>query len=160
MIRVASAQSEESLAKARNLFREYALTPGVVVCLEDFEREVAELPGQYAPPGGRLLLAVENAAGNDEHAIACVALRKLHVAACEMKRLYVHPASRGKGAARKLVQALITEARTIGYERMVLDTLPSMKEAHELYRSLGFREISCYQKNPVPGALFFEFRLE
>jgi ribosomal protein S18 acetylase RimI-like enzyme len=159
VIRVVPAQSEESLSNARNLFGEYARTPGVVACLEDFEREVAALPGRYAPPGGRLLLAMETAAGIDEQAIACVALRQLDQDSCEMKRLYVRPASRGKGAARELVRSLITEARAIGYERMVLDTLPSMKEAHELYRALGFREIDSYQKNPIPGALFFELRL-
>lgn len=160
MFRVVSAQSEESLSKARILFREYARTPGVVACLEDFEREVATLPGRYAPPGGRLLLAMENTTGSDEQAIACVALRKLDQDACEMKRLYVRPESRGTGAARQLVESLITEAQAIGYGRMVLDTLPTMKEAHMLYRALGFRETSSYQKNPIPGALFFEFRLQ
>jgi ribosomal protein S18 acetylase RimI-like enzyme len=88
-----------------------------------------------------------------------VALRKFEEDVCEMKRLYVRPAFRGKGAARELIQSLIAEARTIGYQAMLLDTLPSMREAHKLYRALGFREIPSYQKNPIPGALFFEFRL-
>ena len=159
MFRVVSTFSDETLSQGRNLFREYAITPGVVQCLEDFEREIATLPGQYAPPGGRLLLAIENNAENHGEAIGCVGLRKIDPDACEMKRLYVRPASRGKGAARELVRSLITEARTIGYGRMVLDTLPSMKEAHQLYRRLGFREICSYQKNPIPEALFFELRL-
>ena len=159
MLRVVPALSEETISQVRNLFREYAMMPGVAPCLEDFEREVVMLPGRYAPPGGRLLLAIREGAGGLGETIGCAALRGLDQGVCEMKRLYVRPAIRGKGAGRELVRSLITEARAIGYKTMVLDTLPSMQEAHRLYRTLGFREISSYQKNPIPGALFFELAL-
>ncbi len=159
MLRIVPALSEAAISQARNLFREYATTPGVVSCLDDFERELASLPGLYAPPGGRLLLAIEESAEVPREAIGCAALRKWEPDACEMKRLYVRPAFRGKGAGRELVRSLIADARSIGYKKMLLDTLPSMKESHKLYRTLGFHEISAYQKNPIPEALFFELTL-
>ena len=158
-MRIVAAQAEPALSEARNLLSEYASIPGVVPCLDDFQSELASLPGAYAPPAGRLLLATRQAGGTPEEAVGCVALRGLMPGVCEMKRLYVRPAFRGLGAGRELVNALIADARSIGYERMVLDTLPSMKEAHRLYRTLGFREISAYGKNPPPGALFFELAL-
>lgn len=159
MLRVVPTLSEATLSQARNLFREYAMLPGVAPCVEDFEREVVSLPGLYAPPGGRLLLAMQDSAGNSGEAIGCAALRRFDQEACEMKRLYVRPAFRGQGAARELVKELITVARSIGYQRMLLDTLPSMQEAHKLYRTLGFQEITTYQKNPIPEALFFKLTL-
>jgi putative acetyltransferase len=158
-MRIAPALLEPAFSDVRKLFREYSHMPGVVPCLDDFEREVASLPGAYAPPGGRLLLAVEDGSESAKDAIGCVALRKLEQDTCEMKRLYVRPEFRGKGAARKLVEGLIAEAGSIGYRRIVLDTLPSMEAAHKLYRTLGFREIPPYPKNPIPGALFFELAL-
>ena len=159
MLRVVPSVSEATLSQARNLFREYAMMPGVAPCVEDFEREVVSLPGLYAPPGGRLLLAMQDSAGNSGEAIGCAALRRFDQEACEMKRLYVRPAFRGQGAARELVKVLIGVARSIGYQRMLLDTLPSMQEAHKLYRTFGFQEIPSYQKNPIPEALFFELTL-
>ena len=159
MLRVVPSVSEATLSQARNLFREYAMMPGVAPCVEDFEREVVSLPGLYAPPGGILLLAMQDSAGNSREAIGCAALRRFDQEACEMKRLYVRPTYRGSGAGRELVSSLIAEARAIGYKRMLLDTLPSMEEAHKLYRTLGFREIPSYQKNPIPEALFFELTL-
>jgi putative acetyltransferase len=156
---IAPALLEPAISDVRKLFREYSLMPGVVQCLDDFEREVASLPGAYAPPAGRLLLAVEDGSESARDAIGCVALRKLEQDTCEMKRLYVRPEFRGKGAARKLVEGLIAEAGSIGYRRIVLDTLPSMEAAHKLYRTLGFREIPPYPKKPIPGALFFELPL-
>jgi ribosomal protein S18 acetylase RimI-like enzyme len=158
-MRIAPALLDPAISDVRKLFREYSLMPGVVPCLDDFERELASLPGAYSPPGGRLLLAVEDGSASAGEAIGCVALRKLEQDTCEMKRLYVRPEFRGKGAARNLVEGLIGEARSIGYRRMVLDTLPSMEAAHKLYRTLGFREIPPYPKNPIPGALFFELAL-
>jgi carbonic anhydrase len=104
-------------------------------------------------------LATEESGERPEEPIGCAALRKWEPDACEMKRLYVRPAFRGKGAGWELVRSLISEARSIGYKKMLLDTLPSMKESHKLYRTLGFREISAYQKNPIPGSLFFELAL-
>jgi carbonic anhydrase len=159
MFRIVPTLSEVTVSQARALFREYANTPGVVPCLEDFERELATLPGLYAPPGGRLLMAIEEGAEGSGEAMGCIALRKWESDVCEMKRLYVRPSFRGKGAGRELVGTLISEARAIGYMKMLLDTLPSMKESHKLYRTLGFREIPSYQKNPISGALFFELIL-
>jgi ribosomal protein S18 acetylase RimI-like enzyme len=160
MVSIVPALSGAALLQARNLFREYGFTPGVTPCLEDFERELDSLPGWYAPPGGRLLLAMQESAGNSGEAIGCVALRRLEPDVCEMKRLYVRPTFRGSGAGKELVRSLIADARSMGYKRMLLDTLPSMTEAHKLYRTLGFREIPAYQKNPIPGALFFELLLQ
>ena len=159
MLRIVPVLSKETLLQTRDLFHEYAAIPGVAPCVEDFEKEVASLPGFYAPPAGRLLLALQESRGSSGEAAACVALRKLDQDTCEMKRLYVRPAFRGAGAGRELVKVLIAEARSIGYRRMLLDTRPSMKEAHKLYRKIGFREFSSYQKNPIPGALFFELPL-
>jgi ribosomal protein S18 acetylase RimI-like enzyme len=159
MFRIVLALSDETISQARNLFREYASTIGVEVCLGDFERETATLPGLYAPPGGRLLLAIEESFGSPGEAIGCVGLRRFDQAVGEMKRLYVRSSLRGKGAGAQLVRSLIAEARSIGYQRMVLDTLPSMEAAQKLYRTLGFREIAAYQKNPIPDSLFFEFLL-
>jgi ribosomal protein S18 acetylase RimI-like enzyme len=159
MLHIVPALSEEAISRARDLFREYGAMPGVAPCLEDFEREVVSLPGRYAPAAGRLLLALQQIPGKAEEAIGCVALRGFEPDVCEMKRLYVRPAFRGQGVARQLAKELIVEARSIGYTRMLLDTLPSMQEAHKLYRTLGFREISSYQKNPIPGALFFQLPL-
>ena len=159
MVRVEAALSEPALSEARNLLREYARMPGVAPCLVEYEREVESLPGPYAPPNGRLLIAFLNEGGNGAQVAGCAALRRLDRDACEMKRLYVRPAFRGTGAGRILVESLISEARSIGYKRMLLDTLPSMREAHKLYRKLGFVEIPSYQKNPIPGALFFELTL-
>jgi putative acetyltransferase len=159
MLRIIPVLSKETLLLTRDLFHEYAALPGVAPCVEDFEKEVASLPGFYAPPSGRLLLAMQESPGSPDEAAGCAALRKLDQDSCDMKRLYVRPAFRGAGAGRELVKELIVEARSIGYRRMLLDTLPSMNEAHKLYRTFGFREISPYQKNPIPGALFFELPL-
>ena len=159
-MRIAPALLEPAISDVRKLLNEYSLIPGVVQCLDDFERELASLPGAYAPPSGCLLLAVEDLPGNAGEAIGCAAIRRLERDVCEMKRLYVRPPFRRSGAARELVEELIQEARSIGYRRMVLDTLPSMEAAHKLYRTLGFREIPPYPKNPIPGALFFQLTLQ
>ena len=149
------ASSPEEIQHARELFEEYAAWLKIDLCFQNFAQELANLPGDYAPPGGRLLLAIE------ENQIAgCVALRKIDDSACEMKRLFLRAAFRGKGLGRKLAEAIIAEARQIGYERMRLDTLPGkMDQAIELYRSLGFHEIAAYYHNPVLGATFMELLL-
>ena len=120
----------------------------------DSEEELSSLPGQYAPPEGRLLIA---AYGDDP--AGCIALRKLENRICEMKRLYVKPQFRGAGIGRALAEAIIEEAKEIGYHRMRLDTVPPMESARSLYTSLGFKKIGAYRYNPIQGAEFMELAL-
>jgi ribosomal protein S18 acetylase RimI-like enzyme len=134
--------------------REYADSLGFDLSFQDFESELAALPGDYAPPGGRLLLAYRGS-----YLAGCVALRPLGPDVCEMKRLYVRPNCRGCGVGRALAERLIAEARQIGYRRMRLDTVPSMVRAQSLYSSLGFAEIAPYRHNPIPGTTFLELVL-
>jgi len=148
------ATSAGDIAEARRLFREYEASLDVDLRYQGFERELAELPGAYAPPRGRLLLAVDDSAP-----AGCVALRPLGDDVCEMKRLYVRPAARGKRVGRLLAEAVIGEARSVGYSRMRLDTLPSMKDAQALYRALGFAVIAPYYASPVAGTRFMELAL-
>jgi len=145
---------ETEIEAARILFSEYAASLGFDLCFQDFEKELRELPGEYAPPDGCLLLAHDG-----EKALGCVALRRIDKQTCEMKRLYVRPKARGQRLGRKLAEAVIAEARRIGYHRMRLDTLPSMSEAIALYQTLGFRETAAYRYNPMPGAIFMELEL-
>ena len=148
------AQSAADLIAARSLLVEYADFLGVDLCFQGFQQELDGLPGDYAPPNGRLLLAVE-----DDQAVGCVALRNLGNGICEMKRLYVQSGHRGKGWGRKLAKAILAAARAIGYKKMRLDSLTSLKEASALYRSLGFTEIPAYRYNPLPEAVFMELGL-
>jgi ribosomal protein S18 acetylase RimI-like enzyme len=151
------AVSDQEIESARNLFREYGASLGFSLCFQSFEEELARLPGKYAPPSGRLLLAREKENGDF---IGCVALHKLEDSICEMKRLYVQPKYRGQRIGEALMEAVIREAQQIGYRRMRLDTVPSvMAKAVELYRARGFREIAPYTMNPVPGAIFMELML-
>lgn len=141
---------------ARSLFQEYAAGLGISLCFQNFDQELANLPGDYAPPSGRLLLVRYG-----EQLAGCVALRGLDDEVCEMKRLYLRPEFRGKGLGRKTVDAIVAEAKQIGYSRMKLDTLPGrMDDAIALYRLLGFTETEPYYQNPVAGALFMERYLE
>ena len=149
MISIEQATSLNSIVQARMLFEEYQAALGVDLSFQDFENELAKLPGQYAAPGGRLLLAHA-----DDAVAGCVALRPLNDGACEMKRLYVRPAFRAHGIGRMLADRVIAEARTIGYRRMCLDTLPSMGRAQQLYEVLGFQEIEPYRHNPIVGTKY------
>jgi ribosomal protein S18 acetylase RimI-like enzyme len=153
-VRLTRAETDEQVEQARALFKEYEAATGVDLCFQNFAQELAALPGDYAPPSGRLLLAYDG-----EGVAGCVALRKVDDAVCEMKRLYVRPDFRGTGLGRTLAERIVAEGREIGYGRMRLDTLPSMRSAIALYRSLGFREIEPYRFNPVEGTLYMELDL-
>lgn len=155
MMKIVGAHTSDGIPQVRELFLEYESSIGISLCFHSFEQELAELPGDYAPPDGRLYLALEGA-----QPAGCVALRKFAEGVCEIKRLYVRPLYRGQGLGRRLVLKLIEDTREIGYTRMRLDTLPMMKRAIELYRSLGFRPIVAYRENPVAGALYFELPLD
>jgi putative acetyltransferase len=151
----AQAESPAQIAQARELFLEYAKSLGFSLCFQNFDKELANLPGDYSPPDGRLPL-VEY----DGHLAGCVALHKLEESICEMKRLYLRPAFRGKGLGRAIADRIIEEARQMGYQRMRLDTVePVMKDAVAMYRRIGFREIAPYCTNPIAGALYMELAL-
>lgn len=152
MIRPAAIPGD--LPQVRALLREYEVELGIDLCFQGFDAELANLPGDYAPPRGALLVAEVDGA-----IAGCVALRPLDRDACEMKRLYARPAFRGRRVGRALAEAIIAEARRIGYARMRLDTLPVMTEAQGLYARLGFSEIAPYRDNPVPGARYLELAL-
>jgi GNAT superfamily N-acetyltransferase len=151
--------TDTDLDDIRGLLRDYAASLGVPLDFQEFDREVAELPGAYAPPGGALLVVRASAGGRPGEALACVALRALSAEICELKRLYVRPEVRGSGLGRLLVDAILAEARRLGYRRMRLDTLPGMETAQALYERLGFREIAPYTRNPIPDARFLELDL-
>jgi putative acetyltransferase len=158
-IQFIQAESPSQIAEARRLFIEYSESLGLDLCFQNFEKELSELPGSYAPPEGRLFLAVSG-----ERICGCIGLRKIGEDSnktCEMKRLYVRPEFRGQGIGKAMALKLIEEARLVGYERMRLDTLPAqMGDAIKMYRALGFREIEPYYHNPVEGALFMELILK
>jgi ribosomal protein S18 acetylase RimI-like enzyme len=152
--RIRPASGRADVETARTLFREYADALGIDLGFQDWERELRELPGDYAPPRGALFLAEKG-----ETAVGCVALRPLDPSTCEMKRLFVRPEGRGGGLGRRLAERVIEEGRRLGYEHLRLDTLPSMSEAIALYRGLGFREIPPYRYNPIAGSHFLEMDL-
>jgi GNAT superfamily N-acetyltransferase len=156
MITISQAGSASDLEEARALFREYESWLGLDLCFQGFEQELRELPGKYAPPAGRLLLAFD-----DGRPAGCIALRQLEDGVCEMKRLYVRDEFRGKRIGLDLIERLMTEARDAGYKIMRLDTFPpKMPKAVELYESHGFRPIPPYYDNPHDGVLFMECSLE
>jgi ribosomal protein S18 acetylase RimI-like enzyme len=153
-VRITPAGTPEQIERVRQLFREYADATGARECFEGFAKEVAGLPGPYTPPAGQLLLAEL-----DGSTVGCVAMRKLDDGTSEMKRLYVRPAFRGGNLGRRLAEAIITEARRMGYRTMRLDTLPSMVAARALYQSLDFHPIPRYNDNPGAGVIHLELRL-
>ena len=138
----------------RQLFREYAASLDFDLDFQDFGQEMKRLPGDYAPPDGRLILAIINTVP-----VGCVALRRIDAQICEMKRLYTIPSIRGNGVGLYLVTSIIQVARNIGYEKMRLDTVPSMKSARHIYASVGFKEIMPYRYNPIAGATYMELDL-
>jgi len=148
------AASPADVAQARDLFLEYAAESKLDLCFQGFDEELAALPGRYAPPRGRLLLAKM-----DDLAVGCGALRELKEGACEMKRLYLRPAFRKQGVGGLLAQALVDEARQIGYTAMRLDTLASMRAALALYERMGFKRIPAYYANPLPEVVYLELKL-
>jgi putative acetyltransferase len=153
-VQIVDGHVAERVPVARGLFEEYAAALGIDLGFQDFDRELAELPGEYSPPAGRLLLALDG----DEPA-GCVGLRPFAPGVCEMKRLYVRAAHRGSGLGRLLAERIVEAGREAGYARMRLDTLPTMGAARALYHSLGFAEIDAYRPNPVHGTTYFELAL-
>ena len=154
-ITTTQAESSSQIAAIRELFLEYANSLGFSLCFQSFDQELASLPGDYAPPEGRLMLAISSG-----QPAGCVALHKLEPEICEMKRLYVRPQYRGKSLGRELTEKIIAAAREIGYKKLRLDTVePKMQAAVAMYRQFGFREIPPYRPNPIDGALYMELEL-
>ncbi len=155
MVKIIPATTIAHFNTVRRLFREYENFLGVDLCFQDFEKELTELPGKYAPPQGALLLAMV-----DEKAAGCVAVRKFETNICEMKRLYIRPHYRGQGIGRMLTEKIIDEAIKLGYLTMLLDTMNNLKEAMALYQSLGFRKRDPYYHNPLPNVAYWELDLK
>jgi len=144
----------DDIPAIRELFLEYAQSLGFDLCFQDFDEELATLPGKYAEPNGCLLIVKR---GNED--CGCVALRKIEDGVCEMKRLYVKPDFRKHGLGKKLVERIIDEAKHRGYKLMRLDTLATMQSAIKLYKAYGFYEIPAYTFNPIPEAVYLELKL-
>ena len=154
-MQIICAQSREHLDLARQVLTEYAQSLSFHVCFEDFQKELAGLPGDYGPPAGRLLLAL-----SDDQAAGSVALREIAEGIGELKRLYVRPAFRGRNLGRALTEAILAEARQIGYRVVRLDTLQQMKAARALYQSLGFQVIPPYYDDPDEDVICMELKLQ
>lgn len=146
---LAQARFPQDLQQVLAIFREYVASPSVSLDFQEYEQEFAGLPGMYAAPEGRLLLAWDGPA-----VVGCAALRRVDQQVCEMKRVYVRPAARGVGLGRRLVQAVLAEARAAGYSRICLDVLPEFRTAQSMYASLGFVPVAPVACNPVPGTRF------
>jgi ribosomal protein S18 acetylase RimI-like enzyme len=153
-IYIIHAENRKDVEIAKNLFIEYAHSLNFDLCFQDFDKELSEMPGNYAQPEGRLLLALVNGLP-----AGCCALRKLEEGICEMKRLYVKPEFRNLKIGKLLAEKIIEEAKTIGYKKMRLDTVPSMERAISLYTLLGFKETIPYRYNPQPGVKYMELQL-
>lgn len=154
MIRIINAQTEDHYQKVRNLFRQYADSLDFDLEFQGFSEELATIPGKYAIPEGCILLAEDSG-----QFVGCVALRPLEEKICEMKRLFVRSDYRGRGIGRMLACSVIDKAREIGYEKMRLDTVATMKEARTLYYSLEFRNIKAYRYNPIDDSSYMELEL-
>jgi GNAT superfamily N-acetyltransferase len=153
-LRIVTVETNEEHEIIRELFVEYADSLDFDLDFQNFDKELAGLPGEYSPPGGCILLAE-----HENQPAGCVAIRLLSDEICEMKRLYVRPQFRGLGIGRALAEAIIEQARKMGYNFMRLDTVPAMKTARTLYKSLGFEQINPYRYNPIEGAEFMELKL-
>jgi ribosomal protein S18 acetylase RimI-like enzyme len=149
-----NVSTEEHLEIARELFEEYAASLNFEICFQNFAAELARLPGDYAPPSGRLLLAIR-----DGHAAGCVAFRRMDDGVCEMKRLYVRPGFRGSGIGKALADAAVRQAREIGYTSMRLDTVSSMQKAQAMYESMGFVDIKPKCCMSCEGVRYMELKL-
>ena len=156
MIEIVCAESSRDIADVKAIFLEYAESLGFETCFEDFDTEMAGLPGKYGPPQGILLLARDGGG----RAAGAVGLCPLDDGVCEMRRLYVRPAFRGTGLGGELARALITEARRLGYRSLRLETLPAMAAARRLYRAIGFGEIERYNDSSVDGIVFMELEFD
>jgi putative acetyltransferase len=154
MITIVHVNSPQEMPLVRRLFEEYAAALDIDLCFQNFDEELETLPGEYAPPEGTIVLAYL-----EGKPAGCVALRTLEGDSCEMKRLYVRPECRSKGVGRALAEAVIAHARNLGYASIKLDTLGSMREANELYASLGFKTCSPYRYNPCACPIFMELVL-
>jgi ribosomal protein S18 acetylase RimI-like enzyme len=152
---IEEAHGNSMMGTIRELFHEYAGSLGFNLDFQNFEEELENLPGEYAPPHGCLLLARVG-----DSVIGCVGLRRLEVELCEMKRLFVRPEHRRSGVGKSLTKAIIRKAADLGYRRMRLDTVPAMKSAQKLYESSGFKDIEPYRFNPIPGARYMERELK
>lgn len=151
---IVSAGDAAAIVAVRGLFEEYWNSFGFTPCFQGFDREVAGLPGDYAPPGGRLAIALV-----DGEVAGCAALRRFDAERCEAKRLYVRPAFRGQGLGRELLRWVIDEARAAGYREMVGDTMPVMQQALDMYDRLGFERTEAYSDHPTPGAIYLRLKL-
>jgi putative acetyltransferase len=149
MLQISQALTAAELDTARLLLQEYQADIRVDLCFQGFAAELADLPGAYAPPAGRLLLATHGG-----ELVGCIALQAVDAGRCEMKRLYVRPAARALGVGRALVLRILDEARGIGYSQIVLDTLPTMTNAQRLYRQLGFQDVASYRPTHVAGTRY------
>ncbi|MBX7171804.1 MAG: GNAT family N-acetyltransferase [Pyrinomonadaceae bacterium] len=155
MIEIIQVETPEQIEETRKIFREYEAWLDLDLCFQGFESELANLPGKYSPPDGRLFLAVSNG-----KVAGCVALRKLEDGICEMKRLFVRQEFQGQKIGIALLEKLIAEAKAIGYQKLRLDTYPpKMQKAVGLYESYGFRQIEPYYHNPFGETLFMELEL-
>ena len=155
MINYITSKTEQDFADAKDLFLEYANSLNFELCFQNFENEISDLPAQYSEPTGCIILCYK-----DDKPIGCVGLRKFAEGICEMKRLYLKNEARGKGIGRVLAEKVIEKAKELGYKKMQLDTIETMKEAISLYKSMGFKEISPYRFNPVKGVIYMEIELE
>jgi len=153
-VQLVQPQSEADWFEARTLVQEYAASLGVDLAFQDFARELKDLDQEYAPPLGAFLLAREGS-----FHLGCVGLRQFSEGVGEIKRLYIRPTARGRGLGRLLAKAAVDSGRRLGYRRLLLDTLPSMSEAHVLYASLGFKPTDAYRFNPVPGTAYLALDL-